>query len=813
MYDSWGSINMERFERRKLEGVKKVPAAGAEWFVSWARRKILKESLYFSIHIHCLARDVPTHWSPTHHCTSERVDRQERLRSTFCYKMMRVASGGGSNGTLLYTTSPSALNPVTTRRHAMDLDTHPNQSPTHTSAGERPLPPLPHSSANKRPRNESPEPMPGASSSLVSTRRPTSSNVRARALEANRQLLASNNALLFLHQTKANQFEHINIALTESQRQQNELRQQLAWVEKQGSDALSQLQRDSRGLRTQLHITQDSTKFLMEQQQDRRADRAEQRAAEAESRLQEETRAMEATMKQQAEEHKKQLAEKQAEYERMLIALQQKLDGMSDRNVPATTTSPTPTRRAQPAASPAVAAPTQRAPPTASKRAATPQAEGSAAERNASQAPVQGPSEQWRGIRQVRSTRASTTTVLHVTPAATSAGRAKSPTTTDSPAPDEQEQTSGTLPFIPPRRKRASGKQAELEARAKEKMTVSKSARNVILNIVRDLSKTVFNISKTEEFINHVPAPAAIVDSFHLREDGAVGPDPEDIHMDVAHEAKSPWNIEIHDVLVEKTKKVMADDWEGLPAVSDDYIRQIVEQRCQSLWSSWRKVQRQHGETDVAAATRWGEDQDRVKKASRQRKRRTTKWETRLSMATSIAETKEATKAADAPAWVWMRDMLESLGHEGMSSDESDLDDDDDDDTLAATFRVKTMPWRRNITRELDIIDAERRRDASVYHKQGSKPVHRRRDANLITSRPAAVNLPRAFYSDAWFGELSERELRQLRVNERSFEWANITAESSRTRDAWAQMASTLLNLRCVGDNSERQEPATTGGR
>lgn len=94
--------------------------------------------------------------------------------------------------------------------------------------------------------------------------------------------------------------------------------------------------------------------------------------------------------------------------------------------------------------------------------------------------------------------------------------------------------------------------------------------------------------------------------------------------MDVAHEAKSPWNIEIHDILVEKTKKIMADEWELLPALSDDYIRQIVEQKCQSLWSCWRKVQRQHGETDVDAATRWGEEQDRVKKASRQRKRRTT---------------------------------------------------------------------------------------------------------------------------------------------------------------------------------------------
>ena len=153
------------------------------------------------------------------------------------------------------------------------------------------------------------------------------------------------------------------------------------------------------------------------------------------------------------------------------------------------------------------------------------------------------------------------------------------------------------------------------------------------------------------------------------------------------------------------------------------------------------------------------------------------KWETRVNMAASIAETKEASKAPDAPAWIWMRKMLQELGHEGMSSDESDLEDDDDDDTLAPAFRVKTMPWRRDITHELDIIDAERRRDASVYHKQGSKPVHRRRDADLLTTRPAAVNLPRVFYDDTWFEKLGSRERRQLRAGSHAFEWANVTAQ------------------------------------
>ena len=123
--------------------------------------------------------------------------------------------------------------------------------------------------------------------------------------------------------------------------------------------------------------------------------------------------------------------------------------------------------------------------------------------------------------------------------------------------------------------------------------------------------------------MNHIPVDAVVLASYNAREDNAVRPDPEDLHMDFVHTAKSPWNAEIHDILVERAKDE-AKNWEDLPAVSDDYLRQIVEQRCQSLWSTWRRVQRKHGETDVGAATRWVEEQERSKKASRQRKRRMT---------------------------------------------------------------------------------------------------------------------------------------------------------------------------------------------
>ena len=126
-----------------------------------------------------------------------------------------------------------------------------------------------------------------------------------------------------------------------------------------------------------------------------------------------------------------------------------------------------------------------------------------------------------------------------------------------------------------------------------------------------------------------------------------------------------------------------------------------------------------------------------------------------------------------------MRDIVDTLGHEGMSSDESEPDSDDDESSsLVSTFRVKEMPWRRNITDELGIIDAERQLDKSVYSRQGSKPVYRRRGpGSPATTRGPVAGLPRAFYNDAWFETLNTEEKRLLRVNTREFSWVTVAAQ------------------------------------
>jgi len=87
-----------------------------------------------------------------------------------------------------------------------------------------------------------------------------------------------------------------------------------------------------------------------------------------------------------------------------------------------------------------------------------------------------------------------------------------------------------------------------------------------------------------------------------------------------------------------------------------------------------------------------------------------------------LIETKQATNAEDAKAWASLANVLKRLGLDRMSSDESVADDD-----IHMIYRTKVMPWRRNIERELEIIDTQRFIDTDIYTaKAGQKDMRKR---------------------------------------------------------------------------------------
>jgi len=83
------------------------------------------------------------------------------------------------------------------------------------------------------------------------------------------------------------------------------------------------------------------------------------------------------------------------------------------------------------------------------------------------------------------------------------------------------------------------------------------------------------------------------------------------------------------------------------------------------------------------------------------------------------------------------------------------------------------MPWRRNIERELEIIDTQRFVDADIYTPRGPKLVKRIRGrGNVLSARRPVAKLPRVFYDKDWLERQSQKFQDQIPAE--NFLWYNI---------------------------------------
>lgn len=102
----------------------------------------------------------------------------------------------------------------------------------------------------------------------------------------------------------------------------------------------------------------------------------------------------------------------------------------------------------------------------------------------------------------------------------------------------------------------------------------------------------------------------------------------------------------------------------------------------------------------------------------------------------------------DAAVWQFLLNMVETLGSDGMSSDESG------DEDIQTVFNVRAMPWRRDIRKELDIIDVQRALEKDIFTRKGAKVTKCIRSANAPpSSRKPVIGLPESLYDPRWFSQ------------------------------------------------------------
>jgi len=124
----------------------------------------------------------------------------------------------------------------------------------------------------------------------------------------------------------------------------------------------------------------------------------------------------------------------------------------------------------------------------------------------------------------------------------------------------------------------------------------------------------------------------------------------------------------------------------------------------------------------------------------------------------------------DLPSWKWLQRLIKTLGEDGMSSEESSVEN-----SVTNILRVKNMDWRRNIEKELEIVDLQQIIDKDIFSPQGSRPLPRKRAPdNPVTSRDPVMGLPKVLYDGLWMLELNERQKGSLKISDEKFPWMKV---------------------------------------
>ncbi|PIL25943.1 hypothetical protein GSI_11697 [Ganoderma sinense ZZ0214-1] len=91
----------------------------------------------------------------------------------------------------------------------------------------------------------------------------------------------------------------------------------------------------------------------------------------------------------------------------------------------------------------------------------------------------------------------------------------------------------------------------------------------------------------------------------------------------------------------------------------------------------------------------------------------------------------------DQNQWKKFLQIIDTLGKEGMSSDDSA----EEEATHRSCYQVSILPWRRDFDAIMDKIDAERWNPRSGYSTRGSRPTPRHRQDKALISLEGPDNI------------------------------------------------------------------------
>lgn len=117
--------------------------------------------------------------------------------------------------------------------------------------------------------------------------------------------------------------------------------------------------------------------------------------------------------------------------------------------------------------------------------------------------------------------------------------------------------------------------------------------------------------------------------------------------------------------------------------------------------------------------------------------------------------------------------ILEMLGPDGMSSEESDHDE-----RGRAYMKVNEFAWRTDLWHILDKVDGIQGRYPQLFHHPGA-PARTRVPSGKVSKRPYPDRMPKTLYNTRWYKSLSEFEKRELHASSARLDIPEETAVKS----------------------------------
>jgi hypothetical protein len=296
---------------------------------------------------------------------------------------------------------------------------------------------------------------------------------------------------------------------------------------------------------------------------------------------------------------------------------------------------------------------------------------------------------------------------------------------------------------------------------------------------VRHLFQEVFQMKKDKDFLL-ANGPSA-EDLKLFTETGSSGPDPFDLCWDFDHSASSDWNQMVISMLVCKLAGLREEEkWTTAPKMHSYWVEAITQKfnHIRTVVSKAKPciLDSLSAETNDQVAKRLVRAKEESQKKARWDSRRMLvsdrlipvvfamlnkiqKYKHRLQAITLASQVNEENgKNEDTHAWRFLCGVVQTLGSDGMSSDESGVDD------MEPIFFTSLVPWRRDMGRELKIIDS-----SHSPTTKGAKAAKHVKSTN-VTSRTLVKGLPPPFYNSLWL------EKNQKMASKDTFQWLELVA-------------------------------------